>query len=59
MGVDHRGFHITVTEQFLNRTDVGALLQKLRGATWTQASVAEALRMAEGETGRRWLLFHG
>jgi len=27
MGVDHRGFHIARTEQFLNRMDVGALLK--------------------------------
>ena len=38
MGVDHRGFHIAVTEH---------------GDTWPQASVAEPLRMAEGAPGPR------
>jgi hypothetical protein len=32
-------FHIPVAEQFLNRNDVGALRQQVRGATWLQASV--------------------
>jgi hypothetical protein len=44
MGVDHGGFHIAVAEQFLNRTNVGAMLQNMCGK-----------RMAEGVAGR-WLL---
>lgn len=31
MRVDHRGLHITVAEQLLDRTDVGASLQEVRG----------------------------
>jgi hypothetical protein len=31
MGIHHGGFHIAVAEQLLNRSDVGALLQKARG----------------------------
>ena len=30
MRVDHRGLHITVAEQLLDRTDVGAPLQEVR-----------------------------
>jgi hypothetical protein len=31
MDVDHVGFHIALAEQFLNRVDVGALFQEVRG----------------------------
>ena len=31
MGVYHRGAHVGVPEQFLNRTDVVAIFQKMRG----------------------------
>ena len=41
--VDHGGFHIAVAEQFLNRADVGALIQQVRSE-----------RMAEG-VARCWL----
>jgi hypothetical protein len=43
MRVDHRGLHITVAEQLLDRTDVGAPLQEVRGKA-----------MAEGMA-TRWL----
>ena len=43
MGVDHRGLHIAVTQQLLNRADVGSLLQQVCGE-----------RMAEGVAGG-WL----
>ena len=52
MGVDHGCSHIFMAEQFLNRVDVGALFQLVRGVTWPQASVAEPLGMAEGGAGR-------
>jgi len=37
MGVDHGGLYITVTQQLLNRTDVGALLQAVCGERMTEA----------------------
>ena len=43
MGVDHRGLYIAVTQQLLNRADIGSLLQQVCGE-----------RMAEGVAGG-WL----
>jgi len=31
MGVDHRGHHIAVTQELLNRADIGSLLQQVCG----------------------------
>ncbi len=43
----HRGSHIAMAEQLLNRADGLTSLQQMRGLTWPQASVAEPLGMAE------------
>jgi hypothetical protein len=31
MGVDHRGFHAAVAEQFLDGTDIVAVFEEVRG----------------------------
>ena len=36
MGINHRGSHIAVTQQFLNRTDIIIGLQQMTGKTVTK-----------------------
>ncbi len=36
MGVDHRGFDVVVAEQFLQRSDVVAILEQMRGETMSE-----------------------
>lgn len=43
MGVDHRGQHILVTEQFLNRSGIVAVGQQMRGETVPEAVTADRL----------------
>jgi len=31
MGIDHRGFHVLVPQQFLNRPDIVTAFQQMRG----------------------------
>ncbi len=45
-----------VVEQLLNRADVLASLQQMRGLNWPQASVAEPLGMAEAVAAGRGLV---
>ena len=43
MGVNHGGRHILVPEQFLDRADVGAALECVRGETVPKRVAADAL----------------
>ena len=38
--VDHRGLHVAVAEQLLDRTDVGASLQQVRGKAMAKGMAA-------------------
>ena len=43
MRIDHGGFYITVTQEFLNRPDVVVSLQKMAGITVTKGMASGAL----------------
>ena len=49
MSVDHRGTHVGVPEQLLNRADVVAIFQKMRGERMTQGVRAGWLQDASPE----------
>ncbi len=43
MGVDHDGFHIFVTEQFLNGSDILAILKHMCGIRLTEGVIGRVL----------------
>ena len=54
MGVDQRGPHVAVAEEFLDRSDVLSTFRQIGGITWPQASVAEPLGVPEGVAAGRF-----
>jgi hypothetical protein len=51
MGVDHRGFDVCVAEQFLNGSNIVAILEHMRGIRVTEGvtgGVLDNSRLADG-----------
>src|SRR5437870_5739930 len=55
MGIDHGGTHVLVSQEFLQGTDIVAVLQQMRGETVPQGVTAAAL----GDAGLLESLFYG
>jgi hypothetical protein len=62
MGIDHRRFHIAMTQKLLNRSDVISVFKQMRGEKWRERRASRrrsssfGFEVAPGATRGYWLI---